>query len=113
MRKATDFICILVSGQDFNSVSANLRFAACKVKSSCATVSIIDDLLLEEPTEEFEVALVSSSDTRINVNTVPSIVYIDDNDGEFCIASQITETIGVVCFIRGGYKSGAQFIHSD
>ena len=74
--------CVTVSGQDYNSISATLRFDACNMTSSCYTVSAIDDRVLEAPRETFSVSLERGTDTRIRINQIPSTVSISDNDGE-------------------------------
>ena len=70
-----------VSGQDYNRVSTNLTFQPGATTSSSATVSIYDDRIMEALREAFAVSLQSITDTRVGVNTLPSTISIEDDDG--------------------------------
>ena len=66
-----------VSGQDYNRISATLRFGACNLTSSCYTVRAIDDGVLEAPRETFSLSLERGTDTRIKYHPLfPSLTMM-------------------------------------
>lgn len=68
------------SASDFGALSTVLRFAKCQ-KKSCANVSIVDDVMLEN-VEVFGITLERSGlDSRITLEPVNGFVEIMDNDG--------------------------------
>ena len=66
---------------DFQSLATTLTFPP-NTTEQTVSITIIDDDRVEIPDETFSVALLSSSDTRINVVTTPSVITITDNDTE-------------------------------
>ena len=69
------------AGRDYQERSSTLRFNACGSRS-CMTITITNDVTVEQEIETFFVSLSDTSeDNRIRVNTHPSPVCIMDNDG--------------------------------
>ena len=72
-----------MSGEDYDGISAIVFFAACQRKS-CILVNITDDEILEN-IESFNFTLERTSelDSRISLEPVDGVVYINDDDGMF------------------------------
>ena len=64
---------------DFEPLTKTLTFPA-GTKEQTVSITIIDDQWVEVPYETFSVALLSSIDSRITVETTPSVITITDDD---------------------------------
>ena len=70
------------NGSDYSSVVIPVTFEPCEMRK-CITVTITDDLTVEETEESFIVRLERGSMTNsiITVESVPAVVTIRDDDG--------------------------------
>ena len=71
-----------INGSDYNSVAVPVTFEPCEMRK-CITVTITDDLTVEEVEESFIVTLERGPMTNslIIVESVPAVVTIRDDDG--------------------------------
>ena len=58
-----------------------LRFAQCE-KRSCRSVSIVDDVILED-VESYGIILEKTPDLEITLDPADGVVKITDNDGRY------------------------------
>ena len=79
------FVNFSVVPMDYERLSTILMFDSC-AKRSCASVNIVDDVILED-IESFFASLARSTglDTRITLDPVDAEIEITDDDGTCAI----------------------------
>ena len=76
------FISVSSNSLDYTSVSTTLIFAPYQTRS-CVNIEIMDDCIVEDEGEEFDVFLMRPDglDNRIQIRTAHAVVNITDEDG--------------------------------
>ena len=78
-------LCVLVAGEDYIQRRSPLTISKCQ-NESCVSVTIINDQSVEPLREIFSVALEAvQEDSRITIDTTPSIIMIMDDDGAYIL----------------------------
>ena len=77
------FIPVSSNSLDYTSVSTTLIFAPRQTRS-CVNIEIMDDCIVEDKGEEFDVFLMRPDglDNRIQIKTAHAVVNITDEDGK-------------------------------
>ena len=87
------FIPVSSNSLDYISVSTTLIFAPGQTRS-CVNIEIMDDCIVEDRGEEFDVFLMRPDglDNRIQIKTAHAVVNITDEDGrnsELCYSRSV------------------------
>ena len=87
------FIPVSSNSLDYTSVTTSLIFAPC-LTQSCVDIEIMDDCIVEDKGEEFDVFLMRPDglDNRIQIKTAHAVVNITDEDGrnsELCYSRSV------------------------
>ena len=100
-----------MSPSDYVAQSTTVSFGSCD-KRKCVTVSIVDDVILENP-ESFHITVERPSDvdTRITVDPAAGAVTITDDDGKHFAHVSSLEMIPIL-LKSGRFVSGENTLPS-